>query len=218
MRLSRYAGNPNIAVFATASEGLALTASDASPEFVRTLEGVLDVKVIQLSIGGAFVVGSLIAMNSNGAVVSYLAEDSDLERLEGEIDVVRLDDRLNAAGNNILVNDHGAIINPEYSDEVAKDISDILGVEVVRSSIGGINTVGSVCRVTNKGCACHMDASEEEIALIKDVLKVEAIRTTVNHGVRAVGAGIVANSKGAVIGDETTPIEMGKIEDALVLY
>ena len=63
-----------------------------------------------------------------------------------------------------------------------------------------------------------MDATDEEIALIKDVLGVECIRTTVNHGVRSVGAGIIANSKGAVVGDQTTPIEMGKIEDALVLY
>ena len=97
-------------------------------------------------------------------------------------------------------------------------IGDILGVEAVRSSIGGINTVGSICRVTNKGCACHMDASDEEIQLIKDDLKVEAIRTTVTHGVRAVGAGIIANSKGAVVGDESTPIELGKIEDALALF
>ena len=63
-----------------------------------------------------------------------------------------------------------------------------------------------------------MDASEEEVLLIRDVLKVEALRTTVNHGCRSVGAGILANSKGAVVGDESTPIELGKIEDALVLY
>ncbi len=218
MRLSRYSGNPNIAVFATAGEGLALTASDTSPEFVKTLEEVLDVNVVSLSIGGAFVVGSVVAMNSNGMVVSYLAEDSELARLPGDVNVARLDDALNAAGNNILVNDHGAIVNPEYSESTAKYIGDILGVEAVRSSIAGINTVGSACKVTNKGCACHMEASDEDIALIKDVLKVEAIRTSVNHGGRFVGVGIIANSKGAVIGDETTPIEMGKIEDALVLY
>lgn len=54
--------------------------------------------------------------------------------------------------------------------------------------------------------------------LIMDVLKVEAIRSTVNHGARMVGAGILANSKGALIGDDTTPIEMGKIEEGLALY
>ncbi len=218
MRLSRYSGNPNIAVFATAGESLALTAADATPEFVRTLEGALGVDVIKLSVGGSFVVGSLVAMNSNGAIVSELADDGELSLISSKINCTRLEDRLNAVGNNILVNDNGAIVSPEYSEETAKAIGDILGVEAVRSSIGGINTVGSICRATNKGCACHMDASDEEIALIADVLKVEAYRTTVNHGSRAVGAGIVANSKGAVVGDESTPIELGKIEEALGLY
>ena len=185
MRLSRYSGNPNIAVFATAGEGLALTAADADPGFIRTLESALGVDVIKVSVGGSFVVGSLVAMNSNGAIVSGLADDGEM---------------------------------PAISEKTAEMIGDILGVEAVRSSIGGINTVGSICRVTNKGCACHMDASDEEIQLIKDVLKVEAVRTTVNHGVRAVGAGIIANSKGAVVGDESTPIELGKIEDALALF
>ncbi len=218
MRLSRYSGNPNIAVFAAAGESLALTAADAAPEFERTLESALGVDVIKMSIGGSFVVGSLVAFNSNGALVSFLADDAEISKISSKMNCSRLDDQLNAAGNNILVNDHGAIVNPEYSDSAVKLISDVLGVEVVRSSIAGINTVGSICRATNKGCACHMDASEEEILLIRDVLKVEAVRTTVNHGCRSVGAGILANSKGAVVGDESTPIELGKIEDALVLY
>ena len=56
------------------------------------------------------------------------------------------------------------------------------------------------------------------MALIKDVLKVEAVRTTLNHGCRTLSACVLANSKGALIGEMTTPIEMGKLEDALVLY
>lgn len=218
MRLSRYAGNPNIAVFAAASESLALIAADASPEFVRTVEEALGVESVLLSVGGSFVIGSLTAMNSNGIVVSGLAADDEVARIPGKVPVYRLDDRLNAAGNNILANDNGAIVSPEYPESAVRAIGEALGVEAVSSSIAGISTVGSVCTATNKGCACHMDASDEEIALIKDVLKVEAVRTTVNHGVRAVGAGILANSKGAVVGDESTPIELGRVEDALVLY
>lgn len=218
MRLSRYAGNPNIAVFAAASESLALIAADASPEFVRTVEEALGVESVLLSVGGSFVIGSLTAMNSNGIVVSGLAADDEVARIPGKVPVYRLDDRLNAAGNNILANDNGAIVSPEYPESAVRAIGEALGVEAVSSSIAGISTVGSVCTATNKGCACHMDASDEEIVLIKDVLKVEAVRTTVNHGVRAVGAGILANSKGAVVGDESTPIELGRVEDALVLY
>lgn len=218
MRRTRYAGNPNVAVFATASERLALTAIGTDAEFVGILEKVLDVPVIQMPVAGSIVVGSLVAMNSNGIVVTGLADDDELSILPEGFEVLRIDGQYNASGNNILTNDNGAIISPGYSEEEAKWISDALGVEVVRSSIAGVNTVGSVCRATNKGCLCHVDASDEEVELINSVLKVEAVRTTVNHGVRAVGAGVIANSKGAIIGDETTPIELGRIEEGLVLY
>lgn len=219
MRFSRHSGNPNIGVFAAANESLAFTSADASPEFVRALEEALGVKTVKTTVAGAHVIGSLMAMNSNCAVVSGLTDEREMEVISEYVPVYRLDDSLNAAGNNILVNDHGAIVSPEYGHAVARPLSDALGVEVVFSSIAGCNTVGSVCRATNKGCVCHMDASDEEVQLIKDVLKVqEVVRTSVNHGSRMVGAGVVANSKGAVVGDETTPIEMGKIEDGLMLY
>ena len=218
MRLSRYGGNPNIAVYAAACESLALTAADASPEFVRDLEEALGVEVVKTTVGGSYVVGSLAVMNSHGAIVTDMADDGEVALIEARLGCARVVSKLNAFGNNVLANDYGAIVSPEYSEAAAAEIGDALGVEAVRASIGGIATVGSVCRATNKGCVCHMDASDEEVALILDVLKVEAVRTTANHGVRAVGAGVLANSKGAVVGDETTPIEMGRIEEGLVLY
>lgn len=218
MRLSRYGGNPNLGVFAVTNESLCLVAADASPEFVRTLEETLGVETILTTVAGSFVVGSLVALNSNGAVVSGLSEPLEIQRIDERIPCTVLDDPQNAAGNNILVNDKGAIVNPNYGPEVVASISDALGVECVSSSIAGCNTPGSVCKATNKGCICHLDASDDEVALISDVLGVEVQRTSVNHGSRVVGAGVVANSKGAVVGDDTTPIEMGKIEDGLGLY
>ena len=218
MRYSRYAGTPNIGVFTAVNESVAFIAADAAPEFVKDVEEALQVKTKLMTVAGSFVIGSLVVMNSNGAVVSGLADTREIGMIEEFIHCTPIDDPLNAAGNNILANDSGAIVNPEYSDDLVKVISDALGVECVRASIAGINTVGSICRATNKGCVCHADASDEDIELIKDVLKVESIRSTVNHGARMVGAGILANSKGALIGDDTTPIEMGKIEEGLVLY
>ena len=218
MRLSRYGGNPNIGVFAVANESFAFVAGDAAPEFITDLEEVLDVKTTMMTVAGSFVIGTLVVMNSNGAVVSGLSEEKETKKISESLPCYALNDPLNAAGNNILANDNGAIVNPMYGKPVVKAIADALGVECVQSAVAGINTVGSVCKATNKGCVCHADASDEEVQLIQDVLKVEAKRTTVNHGVRSVGAGIIANSKGALIGDQTTPIEMGKIEDGLALY
>ena len=218
MRLSRYGGNPNIGVYAAANESIAFVAGDASPEFVKDLEEALGVKTTLTTVAGSFVVGSLLAMNSKGAVVSGLADGREIETISEFIPCFAIDDPLNAAGNNILANDSGALVNPNYSDEMVQFISDALQVEAVRATIAGFDTVGAVCKVTNKGGVCHAEASDEELQLIQDVLKVEATRTSVNHGSRILGAGILANTKGALVGDDTTPIEMGKIEDGLVLY
>lgn len=218
MRLSRYGGNPNIGVFAVANESLAFVATSATPEFIKDVEEALGVKVVPTTISGSYVVGSLVAMNSNGAVVSGMTDESEFELISSVIPCMRLDEPANAAGNNILVNDNGAIVNPEYTDQTLGELEDFLGVECVRSSIGDCVTVGSVCRATNKGCICSMDATDEEMDLIYDVLKVEPYKTTVNHGSRVVGAGTLANSKGALVGDITTPIEMGKVEEGLALY
>ena len=218
MRFARYGGNPNIGVFSAANEDLAFVAHDAADEFVDGITRALGVEVVRTTVADSFVVGSLMAMNSNGAVVSGLINDREMELIRSRISVATVDDNLNAAGNNILVNDNGAIVNPEIDRTALKGIEDVLGVECVRATIADIDTVGSVCRATNKGAAVTPDATDDDIRLIKDVLKVDAMRVTVNHGCRFISPGVLANSKGAVVGDITTPIEMGKIEDALVLY
>ena len=218
MRRSSYAGSPNIGVFAVANESLAFVAHDAVDEFVNDIGRILGVEVVRTTVADSFVVGSLVAMNSNGAIVSGLAGERELELISSKIPVALLQDKLNAAGNNILVNDKGAIVNPEIDKKSLKQIEDVLGVECVKGTIADIVTVGSVCRATNKGAAIYVDATDDEVKMVKDVLKIDnVVRTTVNHGVRFVSPGIVANSKGAVVGDLTTPIEMGKIEDALDL-
>ena len=218
MRLSRYGGSPNIGVFAAANESFAFAAANCDDQFVRDVEEALNVECTRMTVAGSYLIGSLTVMNSNGAVVSGLAEEHELKAMRRFLPVLALDDRLNAAGNNILANDHGAIVNPNMSDRSLRSIEKTLGVECVRSAIAGIETPGAACRVTNKGAAVHMGASEEDMALIADVLKVEPYKTTLNHGSRLIAPCVIANSKGALVGDTSTPIEMGRLEEALKLY
>lgn len=219
MKFSRYGGNPNVGVFAAANENVAFVAHDSDNEFVKNIEETLSVKTVRATVADSFVVGSLVALNSSFAIVSSLANERELKVLEKEVEVVILGDSLNAAGNNILMNDYGAIVNPEFDKTTVKKLEKTLGIEVVKHSIADVNTVGSVCRATNKGAAIHPEATDEEIEFVKKILKIDEVgRTTLNHGSRFISPCVLANSKGAVVGDTTTPIEMGKLEDALKLY
>lgn len=107
--------------------------------------------------------------------------------MEAVLPVIRLPDEVNAAGNNILVNDRGAVVTPEASSGTVRGLSDVFGVEVVQSTIAGVSTVGSVCVCTNRGCVCASDATDEDIALLRDVLKVDVAPATVNHGAQFLG-------------------------------
>ena len=69
--------------------------------------------------------------------------------------------------------------------------------------------------VTNKGCLCHPKITEEEKQHLEDLFEVNVMIGTVNHGYPMIGSGLVANTKGAIIGNRTTGIEMGRIEEAL---
>jgi translation initiation factor 6 len=129
--------------------------------------------------------------------------------------VFPIKDVINAAGNDILANDNGALVHPDLHNSSVKKISDILGVPVYKGTIASLGTVGMAAVVTNKGCLCHPKVTVEEKRQLEKVFDVDVMIGTVNHGFPMIGSGLVANTKGAIIGDMTTGIEMGRIEEAL---
>ena len=72
--------------------------------------------------------------------------------------------------------------------------------------------------VTNKGCLCHPKVSDDEKNQLEALFDVEVMIGTVNHGIPLIGSGLVANSNGAIIGNLTTGIELGRIEESLELF
>lgn len=217
IRLSHYNGNPYIGVYAAANEFVAFVPRDAPVSLIRDIEEALEVQVNRGTLSCTNLIGSLVSMNSYGAVVSNMATKAEVEYLSGFLPVFKIEDRVNASGNNLLVNDYGCVANPDLSPKTIKGVEETLMVDVVRASVADHKTVGSTCAVTNKGVLCHPSASKEEMAVLKDVLKVPAAIGTLNYGAPLVGACIVANTKGAVVGNKSTPIELGRVEDALDL-
>jgi translation initiation factor 6 len=218
LKLATYNGVEFVGVYAIANEEFGMAPHDAEKTFIDDIEEALGVEVTRTTIAGTNLLGALIAMNSYGAVVTSMATDSEVEFLSKHLRVARIEDKLNAAGNNVLVNDNGAIVNPEVREDTLKIIEDTLQVEVAPMTVAGHKTVGSVCVATNKGVLCHPDTKRSEFDIIKSVMKVPAAIGTLNYGSPMVGASIVANSKGGAVGFRSTPIELGRVEDALGLY
>lgn len=212
-----FTGNPYVGVFCAANDSVLVASPQVPRKAIAKAEATLGVKAVQTTLGGATVIGSVLVMNSKAALVSNFVQASEVAMLEG-IDVYRLDHKLNAVGNNILVNDRGGLCHPGYGRRVVREIEKILDVEMVNSTIGAAKTVGSAAVVNNKGAICHPHSSEEELKVVEEVLGVKPVIATANYGTPQLGACVVANDMGAITGTPTTPIELGRIEEGLLLY
>jgi len=218
LKLGEINGNPYVGVYCVASEEYAILPDGVDQKVVRDVERVLGVRAIVTNIAGATVVGSLAAMNSRGVIVTNFAERHELAKLPRELRVGKMEEKLNAAGNNILANDRAALVHPSASNHSLRMIEDILGVEAVRRSVAGVDTVGSACIATSKGVLCHPRTSADELRALSELFGVPAVVGTLNYGTPYLGACAVANSRGAYVGSRTTPIELGRLEDGLQLF
>jgi translation initiation factor 6 len=209
--------SPNIGVFLKGNEkfilvpkGLAQTKTD------RLCDG-LQVSAVPASIGESRLLGPLVSMNSNGILVSRLAEEVEIleiRRATG-MNVSRLDSKLTAVGNLVVGNDRCALVSPALDSRAMAQVRDVLGTEVERFPIGEYHQVGSFVVATNNGAAVYPGLDEKEVGRIGAFLGVDAYPTSVNSGVPYVASGIVANSRNAVVGSQTTGPELVFITRAL---
>jgi len=208
--------NPNVGVYCRANDSVVFVQKQLLKKVKKKISDALDVKLVELSIADSTIIGSLVALNSNGAVVTSVVNKNTLATIrEQDLNFFVVKDVINAAGNDILANDHGALIHPDIKNYSLKKIEKALGVPVQRGTIASLKTVGMAAVVTNKGCLCHPKVTDDEKKVLEKVFDVEVMIGTVNHGHPMIGSGLVANSKGAIIGNRTTGIEMGRIEEAL---
>ena len=209
-------GSPNLGVSISATEKIAITPPNILDAMVDLITECLGVSVIKTPISGSNLTGALTCGNSNGLLVSRYTFDNELEIIrEAGIEVERIPDKLTAVGNIVLANDFGALVHPLISDNAIEVISNVLDVEVQRGSIANFKITGSVATATNKGVLVHPAASEDELESIEKLFKTHADVGTVNNGTQLVGACAVANSKGVMVGLNTTGPELARIEEAL---
>ncbi len=211
----RIAGSSLVGVFARCTENVAIVPLEAGPEMVHRLEEGLEVISIRTAISGSSVVGSLVCGNSNGFILNNQASEKAIEMLSAHGKTAKLPGKISAAGNVILANDSAALVHPGLTKKARETISEALGVDVYKGTIGGLKTVGMAAVATNKGILVHPKVSDEELAALDDHFGVPVDVGTVNFGSPLIGSGILANSKGYFAGEETSGPELGRIEDAL---
>jgi len=208
-------GNNNIGVYIYANDSMAFVPQGLQKPDIEEISQVLGVDVMEITLANTSLIGVLMSGNNNGIVLSRSVYDNELNAIKkfaGDLNTLVLPSRNNAVGNLIVANDKAALIYPYFEDDIAKQIEDALGVETFKSSIVGIATVGAIVAVTNSGGLVHPDASDDEIKFLENIFKVPFKTGTINFGISFVRTGLVVNTKGALVGQETTGPEIARIQ------
>ncbi|MCI4333104.1 MAG: translation initiation factor IF-6 [Thermoplasmata archaeon] len=211
-------GSPYLGIYLKVSDKAALLPPTIPRTLANEVERIFEVAPVRTNIGESEIVGALLAWNSFGAVVGDDLDDVERATIEKVVPVSVIRTRQNAMGNNILVNDTGAVVHPEFSDEAVRRIERTLKVPARRGTVAGLGTVGMAAAATNRGVVVHPKTTDTEAAHIGATLGVAVHRSTGNFGVPIVGACLVANSRALLVGRPTTPVEIVHLQEGFQLF
>ncbi|MFW9903409.1 MAG: translation initiation factor IF-6 [Candidatus Thorarchaeota archaeon] len=204
-----FLGSIHIGVKMLCTEKLAFTPYNTPLYLQNLLNYTLKVEIIQVSDN---IIGSLAVGNSFGSVVSSVLSSEVLNKFRSTDLPIFQSSEFFAFGNVVLANDYGGIISPVVPSTIQKAISDTLQIPLEARTIANSDLVGSLAFVTNYGGLITPLASEEEILEIKEILHLQQVGVgSVNKGSEFVASGMVGNTKGLLIGRETTGIETMEI-------
>ena len=218
---ANYDQNPNIGLFCYVNDKFCLVPKLFPKKLKKKFEEVLKVPIYETSAAGTSLLGVFFAGTDDILLVPEIMFESELKDLETfKIKYKIIKSELTALGNNLLINGNVCIANPEYSNDVLKDIEAALKIKVKHGKISDLNIIGSLAGVNKKGCLTCPDIKNFEKKFLHDNLKVKVTTGTVNFGSPYVSSGLICNSNGFVIGDmsggpeiQNADIALGFLED-----
>ena len=168
-------GNSQVGVYLTVVGNNLFYPSSLDKPAIEEISQCFDLEMNPMLIGGSSLLGSLIVGNNKGIAVADIATEEDLDKLSSFGEVVILESGVNAAGNLVECNDHGAIVSKSIPTPGVELIGEVLGVKTARTRVAGQDTVGSLLVANNKGILSHPDISSSEVKEIEAVMSVPVL-------------------------------------------
>ncbi|VVB69847.1 Translation initiation factor 6 [uncultured archaeon] len=206
--------NPHLGIYFKANNEFLLAPKNTPEKTLKTLVETLEVTPIKMTIDNSHYLGIYGAMNDNGILIPESISRDELAILKKHFNVGEMPYPVCAISNSVLCNNKYAAVSEDFPHKLQKIIADALNVEVLTVKLESHN-VGAQGVANNNGVLCGTLMHEHEQQQIEKIFKIKTIRGSVNFGLPYVNLGIIANDKGAVVGSNTTGIEIQKIYEGL---
>ena len=209
-------GSPYIGVFCSVTEDIAIVPTTITQKETSVLEKTLGVSAVRAGIGNSSLAGILMKGIGKKFAVTELIEREEERVLEKHgLELFKIQGGFTSTGNLISMNKNGGIASPLLSDRHVEALEEFFGIKFEVMKIADNDVCGASITVTNKGFICHPNISDEAFSGLERVFGVKGMATTANFGDMFVGNSMLANSKGAVAGINTSGIELSKIDEGL---
>ena len=168
---TNFNGNPNIGLYGFATNEYCLLGREVPDKAAHEVGKVLKVPVHRVNICGTSLTGVFFAGNDHCLLIPHIAFESEINQIEKlDIPYQLIKTKLTALGNNILCNDKGALVNPDFSAETKKRIRQALNVTLHPGTIAELPTVGSVGVINKNGAVLHQHAKRMEIKEVERLM------------------------------------------------
>ncbi|MFW9994632.1 MAG: hypothetical protein ACFFD4_21495 [Candidatus Odinarchaeota archaeon] len=208
---------PNVGVYLVATEEFVLAPGGIKPSVLKAINLTLDVPVHTVY-ANTNLFGALTLANKHGIVLSTVIDDNSFEVFEnlGLGKVSRVPKNFYALGNCARTNDERTILSPFIDENSRKIIKETLKTDITVMKLGGSVLLGSLVGANLNGAVVSELIAEDEFENIRNHLGVNKVDySTVNKGFLMPSTGFIANSKGVVVGEDTTGLEIMKIMNIL---
>ncbi|MEM0373979.1 MAG: translation initiation factor IF-6 [Sulfolobaceae archaeon] len=211
--------NDNLGVYIFCNDKYVIIPKGIDVKTKELIAETLKAEIIEAEVARSPLIGVFLVGNNNVLLVPKIITTEELSYLKQNLKDMRVEifeSKVTALGNTILLNDHAAYLYQDFSNEEVTRLSKLLQLDnIKKGTIANFITIGAVAVVTNRGGVVHIDATDNEVKELEKLFKVKIGVSTVNFGSVFLRSGLVANSKGALVGSSTTGPEILRIQKSL---
>ncbi len=208
-------GSPFVGVFMVLTDDFAVVPGNSEKKEIAGMEEKLGARVVKGTVAGCFLWGVFGMGLGNKLLLPEFALEREIRELEKNKIETMVVKGYSALGNLFAGNSRGGFASTMVDEKTVKEAGKFLGIKMKREKLLSSDLPGAEIAVSEKGFLVHPEISEAKFRLLEKTFGVSGSATTANFGDPFVGNDIVANSRGAVIGAQTSGHELIRIDEGL---